>query len=68
MYKGKVAIKLNSALIVSCTDQGTSFFTELLNAADIKQIAALRSVAEARRLLTWVAAIENPQDDVALRC
>ena len=42
---------MNSALIVSCTDRGTVFFTEMLNAADIKQIAALSSADEARRLL-----------------
>lgn len=42
---------MESALIVSCTDKGTHFFTELLNAASIKQIVALPSCAEARRLL-----------------
>lgn len=42
---------MESALIVSSTDKGTHFFTELLNAASINQIAALQSCAEARRLL-----------------
>ena len=42
---------MKSALIVSCVDKGTAFFTGLLNEASINQIAALPSGAEARRLL-----------------
>ena len=42
---------MESALIVSCTDKGTTFFTDLLNKAGLIQIAALQSCGEARRLL-----------------
>ena len=42
---------MKNALIVSCSEKGTAFFTELLNAADIHQIAILKSCGEARRLL-----------------
>jgi response regulator NasT len=42
---------MESALIVSCADKSTAFFTELLSAAAIKQIAALESCGEARRLI-----------------
>ena len=42
---------MESALIVSSTDKGTAFFTELLNAASINQIASLKSCTEARRFL-----------------
>jgi len=42
---------MESALIVSNTDKSTAFFTEMLNAASIKQIAVLESCGEARRLL-----------------
>jgi response regulator NasT len=42
---------MENALIVSSTDKGTVYFTELLNAASVKQIAALESAGEARRLL-----------------
>ena len=42
---------MENALIVSCTDKGTAFFTEILNAAAIDQITVLQSCAEARRLL-----------------
>ncbi len=40
---------LESALIVSCTEKSTAYFTELLNTASIKQTTALQSCAEARR-------------------
>ena len=42
---------MDNALIVSSTDKGTVYFTELLNAASVKQIADLESAGEARRLL-----------------
>lgn len=42
---------MDSALIVSCIENSTIFFTEMLNAASVSQIAALCSVSEARRLL-----------------
>jgi len=42
---------MESALIISCTDKGTSFFTELLRAAFIAQIAVMKSCKEARQLL-----------------
>ena len=42
---------MENALIVSSTDKGTVYFTELLNAASVKQIADLESAGEARRLL-----------------
>jgi len=43
--------KMESALIISSTSKSVSFFTEILNAASINQIAALQSCGEARRLL-----------------
>lgn len=42
---------MDSALIVSSTEKGTAFFTELLGEAAVKNIVALKSCAEARRLL-----------------
>jgi len=42
---------MDSALIVSYSEEGANFFAELLNAADIYQIVALKSCGEARRLL-----------------
>ncbi|MDR0320664.1 MAG: ANTAR domain-containing protein [Treponema sp.] len=42
---------MESALIVSCTDKNTAFFTDMLKAASITQIVLLQSCAEARRLL-----------------
>jgi len=42
---------MESALIVSCTDKGTAYFTDMLNSASVNQIAALQSCGEARRLL-----------------
>lgn len=42
---------MESALIVSCIEKSTAFFTEMLNAASVNQIAVLESVGEARRLL-----------------
>jgi len=42
---------MESALIVSGRDKSASFFTEMLNAASVGQIAALASGGEARRLL-----------------
>ena len=44
-------MKLESALIVSYSEKGTEIFTELLNAADLHQITALKSCGEVRRLL-----------------
>jgi len=42
---------MEGALIVSCTDKGTAFFTDLLSQTSVNQIAAIQSCAEARRLL-----------------
>ena len=42
---------MESALIVSCMEKSTAFFTEMLNAASYGQIIALQSCGEARRLL-----------------
>ena len=42
---------MDSALIVSRTEQSTAFFMEVLRAASIHQIAAVQSCGEARRLL-----------------
>jgi len=42
---------MENALIVSCMEKGTAFFTELLNAASINYIVTLQSCNEARRLL-----------------
>ena len=40
-----------SALIVACIGKSTSFFTEMLSAASIDNIAAVKSCGEARRFL-----------------
>lgn len=42
---------MEKALIVSSTEKGTEIFTELLNAADLHQIAAVTTAGEARRHL-----------------
>ena len=42
---------MESALIISSTEKSLDFLSETLNAALIKQISALRSCGEARRLL-----------------
>ena len=42
---------MESALIVSYTEKSTAFITEMLNSASIKQITALQSCGEARRLI-----------------
>lgn len=42
---------MQSALIVSCTDKGTSYFTELLTAASIGKIASAVSCNDARKIL-----------------
>ena len=42
---------MDSALVVSGTEKGTAFFTEVLNGASINHIVALPTVNEARRLL-----------------
>ena len=42
---------MDSAIIVSSAEKGTAYFTDLLNAASIYQIAALHSCSEARRIL-----------------
>jgi response regulator NasT len=42
---------MESALIVSSSEKGTAFFTELLRAASLRQTVALPSCGEARRLL-----------------
>jgi len=52
---------MESALIVSYSEKGTDFFTELLNAADIHQIVALKSCGEARRII-----LENDFDLVLI--
>jgi len=41
---------MESALIVSCSDKGTAFFTEMLSSANIAQIAVAQSCGEARRI------------------
>jgi response regulator NasT len=43
---------MESALIISNTEKNAAIFSELLNAASIKQIAFLPSCSEARRLLS----------------
>jgi response regulator NasT len=43
---------MESALIISTTEKSASIFSEMLNAASIKQIAFLPSCGEARRLLS----------------
>ncbi len=52
---------MESALIVSSTIQGTESFTELLNAAGIHQIAAVKTAGEARR-----SVLENDYDLVII--
>ena len=42
---------MESALILSSSDKGLSFFTELLNTASISRIASLSTGSEARRAL-----------------
>lgn len=42
---------MESALIVTSSEKGTAFFTEMLSMASIAEIATLRTCAEARRLL-----------------
>jgi response regulator NasT len=42
---------MESALIVSCIKKNVAFFSEVLNTANVKQIAVLNSSGEARRLL-----------------
>jgi response regulator NasT len=42
---------MESALIVSCAEKETAFFTELLNAASILHITSLKSVDNAQKLL-----------------
>ena len=42
---------MESALIVSCIEKNTAFFTDMLNAASVNQITALNNAGGARRLL-----------------
>ncbi|MCL2077932.1 MAG: ANTAR domain-containing protein [Oscillospiraceae bacterium] len=42
---------MESALIISSTEKGFDFFSDILSAASITQISALRSCGEARRLI-----------------
>ncbi len=42
---------MESVLIISCSEKGTQFFTELLNSASIYQITVIPSCGEARRTL-----------------
>ena len=42
---------MESAIIVSSTDKGAAFFTEMLNAASVTQIATVQTCGEARRLV-----------------
>lgn len=42
---------MESALIVSSTEKGIKFFTEMLNAAGLRQIVAMGNAGEARRHL-----------------
>lgn len=42
---------MESALIVSCTEKSTAFFTQILSEASIGHIVAIQSCGEARRLL-----------------
>ena len=42
---------MESALIVSSSEKGSAFFSEILNVASIGQIAVMKSCSEARRLL-----------------
>ena len=42
---------MENALIVSCIEKSAALFTEMLNAASINQIVAVKSAGEARRLV-----------------
>ena len=42
---------MESALIISSTERNVVFFAEILNSASIKQIAAIHTCGEARRIL-----------------
>ena len=42
---------MESALIISSSDQGVTFFTELLNTASISKTASVPSCSEARRVI-----------------
>ncbi len=42
---------MDSALIVSCMEKDTAFFTELLGAASIRHITSLKSVENAQKLI-----------------
>jgi response regulator NasT len=42
---------MEKAIILSCMEKNTAFFTEILQVASINQIVGLQSCAEARRLL-----------------
>ena len=48
---------MESALIVSNSEKGTEFFSELLSAASFYQIVSLKSCGEARRIL-WERAFD----------
>jgi response regulator NasT len=43
--------QMENALIVSHSEKDTAFFTEMLSAANVQQVAALKSCSEARNLL-----------------
>lgn len=43
---------MESALIVSASEKGTAFVTEMLKEASVRDIAALKSCGEARRILS----------------
>jgi len=47
-----MAVNMETAVIVSCSDKGTVFFTELLNAAAVGQIAVAQSCGAARKLFS----------------
>jgi response regulator NasT len=42
---------MESALIVSCEEKDTAFFTELLNAASIRHVASIKSVGGAEKFI-----------------
>ena len=42
---------MESAMIISCPEKSTAFFTEILKEASVKQITAVQSCGEARRIL-----------------
>jgi len=58
---------MKNALIVSYTEKGAAFFSEVLNAASIKQIIVLNSVGEARRSLLEqdfdLVIVDSPLED-----